>query len=461
MDKSNPTNAFLTEAKLLLNLAVPIFLAQLAMTGLGLIDTLMSGRVGVDDLAAIGLGSSIMLPVFIFNTGVLLAITPLVAKAHGADQDERMRQFVVQGIWISIPLGIFALILLLQSDLLLQYLQLSDKVFLLTHDYLIYIAFGMPAMALYQVFRFFWEGMGTTLPTMWLSFIALLVNIPLNALFIYGWQDSIPAYGAAGCGIASAIVMWLMLFFGILYAYRSKITAFHIRRLNWKLPAWNAGISEILHLGIPNALALLFEISLFTFIVLFIAVLGTDAIAAHQIAISFTSVAFMLPLSLGMALTVRIGKEYGRMNIEQLLLTLKVGFGFALLIGSFLSMTSILFRDEIITVYTSDYSVAAMASSLFILAAMYQLSDAIQVASAGALRGFHDTKVTMVVNFISYWMIGLGLGYVLAFQGIFSQPMGVAGFWLGIVIGLSLAAILLGWRLHWRYRQVLSEAIVQ
>ncbi|WP_319379646.1 MATE family efflux transporter [Thiomicrorhabdus sp.] len=445
------------EAKTLLRLAVPIFLAQLALTGLGVVDTLMSGRVGVDDLAAIGLGTSIMLPVFIFNTGVLLALTPLVAKAHGAKDHTRIRRFILQTIWVSIPLGFLAAFLLLQSDQLLQHLQLSEAVFALTHDYLIYIAFGMPAVTLYQVFRFFWEGLGTTMPTMWLSFLALLINIPLNALFIYGWEDWVPAYGAAGCGIASAIVMWLMLIFGVLYAYGSKTTSPYMRRLIWRLPSWKNGISEILHLGIPNALALLFEVSLFTFIALFIAALGTEAIAAHQVAISFTSLAFMLPLSLGMAITVRVGKEFGKMDFVHLKLVLKVGFLFSVAIGVFLSLLSFFFREDIVALYTSDISVAVLAGYLFIFAAMYQLSDSIQVTAAGALRGFHDTKITMLVTFVSYWVIGLGLGYFLAFHGGISAPMGVAGFWLGIVLGLSLAALLLGWRLHWRYQKTLTE----
>lgn len=447
---SNRLSEFQAESSLLLKLAMPILLAQWALTGLGMIDTLMSGWVGTNDLAAIGLGSSIMLPVFMFSTGILLAITPLVAKANGQRHTKKITEFLYQGLWLALPLGFVSLWILMNLDWVLNLLSLNSSIYQLTQDYLFYIAFGLPAIALYQALRFFWEGLGTTLPTMWISFFALFLNIPLNAVFIYG-IGPIEPLGAAGCGIASTIVMWVMFLVGALYVFNAKLTrpfcqpaiALHVPLR----PSWRSGIKPILALGVPNTLALLFEVSLFSMIVLFIASLGAEVIAGNQIALSFTSMAFMVPLSLAMALTVRVGDGFGKSNREQIRISLIIGFTMALLIGFILALISYFLRFEIVALYTDDTSVILIASSLLIFAAIYQIFDAIQVTSAGALRGFHDAKITMLVTFVTYWGIGLGLGYVFAFKDWIVDPMGVQGFWLGIVLGLLMAAILLSIRL--------------
>ncbi len=443
--------ALKVESSLLLKLALPILFAQLALTGLGVVDTLMSGQVGTNDLAAIGLGTSIMLPIFMFSTGILLAITPLVAKAGGESKPQHITRYLNQGLWLSLPLGILSLAALMNLEWLLNLLSLNTEVYQLTQNYLFYIAFGMPAIALYQALRFFWEGLGTTLPTMWISFFALLLNIPLNAIFIYGF-GFIEPMGAAGCGVASTIVMWVMLLLGILYVLKSKLTqpfivlqgAFSI---NWKL-----GLFPILNLGIPTTFALLFEVSLFSMIALFVAPLGAVVIAGHQIAINFTSLAFMVPLSFAMALTVRVGLGYGEHNSTQLQISLITGFLFAVVLGALLAIISYFLRMDIVDLYSNDTEVLHLAASLLVFAAIYQVFDAIQVTAAGALRGFHDSKVTMLVTFISYWGVGLGLGYVFAFTDFIFAPMGVQGFWLGIVLGLLLASILLPLRLKKVYR---------
>lgn len=440
--KSHTLSQIRTESSLLVRLALPIFLAQLALTGLGVVDTLMSGWVGTNDLAAIGLGTSIMLPIFMISTGILLVITPLVSKANGQNKPERITRFLNQGLWLSVPLGLLSLVALMNLEWVLNQLSLSPEVYTLTRDYLFYISFGMPAIALYQALRFFWEGLGTTLPTMWISLIALLLNIPLNALFIYG-AGPVESYGAAGCGIASALVMWFMFFMGLAYALKSNLTKPFVKLSQALRPKWQYGLKPILALGIPNTLALLFEISLFSMIALFVAPLGATVLAGHQVAISFTSMAFMLPLSIAMALTVRVGYSYGSKDIQQMKLTLKTGFLFAVMAGAFLALLTYLLRFDIVSNYSDDNSVILLAASLLVFASIYQVFDALQVTAAGALRGFHDTQVTMIVTLISYWGVGLGIGYIFAFTDLIIPAMGVQGFWLGIVLGFSLASVLL------------------
>lgn len=449
-----------SEARKLWQLAWPIFMAQLALTGLGVVDTLMSGWAGTADLAAIGLGSSIMLPIFIFGTGVLLAITPLVGKAFGKHDHSAITRFLNNGFWVGLPLALLSSLLVVNMQPVLHWLALEPRVFQLTNDYLLYVAFGMPAVVFYQVLRFYWEGLGQTLPSMWISFFALIINIPLNALFIFGWGP-VEAMGAAGCGIATALVMWSMLLIGLLYVHKDSLTK---RYLNWqqlfKIDYLN-GITPILKIGVPNALALLFEVSLFTLIALFVAPLGTAVIAAQQIAISVTSLLFMLPLSLGLALTVRVGQVYGSDNTHHLRLLLRIAIWFALFIGLVLALNTWLWREQIVALYSDDLEVIAIALVLLLFASGYQLFDAIQVACAGILRGFHDTQVTMWVTFLSYWLIGLGFGYVISLTDWLIAPMGVNGFWLGICLGLAMASVLLSWRLLYKlpniYREMQAE----
>jgi len=450
------------ELSQLFRLALPILLAQLALTGLGVVDTIIAGRVGTKDLAAIGLGSSLLFPVFMIATGILLALTPLVAKQKGRENWRGVSALLHQAIWVALPLGLSSLVLLMNLQWVLNELSLSPKVFQLTDDYLFYCAFGLPGIALYQAFRFFWEGLGMTLPTLLISFFALLLNIPLNALFVYGWGPVEP-YGAAGCGIATAIVMWSMLGLAIWYVIKSKQTR-HLVKLSsgqFQSPSWTNGIKDLLNLGIPNTLALLFEISLFSFIALFIAHMGAVVIAAHQVTISYTGLAFMVPLSFAMAVTVRSGLAYGQGSLNALRRSLRTGMAVAVFISSGIALFTLLMMNEIAQLYTQDSDVIALASTLLLLAATYQVFDAIQVVSAGALRGLHSTKVTMIVTFISYWLIGMGLGAIFAFTDWILPAMGVAGFWLGIVLGLVLAAVLLQLKLRYLIRRLIRTGELQ
>ncbi|QBZ83376.1 Multidrug resistance protein NorM [Hydrogenovibrio crunogenus] len=453
-----PFSSYQTEFKHLIRLAFPILLAQLALTGLGVVDTIMSGQVGTDDLAAIGLGTSLLFPVFMISTGILLALTPLVAKQKGRQNWQGITHYLHQSLWLSIPLGLFSLLTLMHLQWVLDLLTLSATVYQLTNDYLIYIAFGLPGIVLYQAFRFFWEGLGLTIPTMLISFFALLLNIPLNAVFIYGWGP-VDAYGAAGCGIASALVMWAMFLVSVVYVLSSPKTRSLVclKLSSFERPSWSKGISDILSLGIPNTLALLFEVSLFSFIALFIAQLGTVVIAAHQVAISYTSLAFMVPLSVAMAITVRVGEAYGQGSLKALKVSMRTGVGSAALFSGVIALFTYVMMQDIAALYTTDTKVILLAGTLLLFAAFYQVFDAVQVASAGALRGLHSTKVTMVVTFISYWLIGLGMGYVFAFTDWIIPKSGVAGFWLGIVLGLILAAVLLQVKLHVLVKRLTRE----
>jgi MATE family multidrug resistance protein len=448
-----------SELKTLFHLAYPIFLAQLALTGLGFLDTAMSGWVGREDLAAIGLGSSLFMPVFMISTGILLAITPLVSQLVGADQLDRISQTLSQGLWLALPLGLLSAFILIKSEIILDYLSLSPKVYQLTADYLDYVAWGLPGVALYQALRFFWEGLGRTLPTMAISFIALFLNIPLNALFIYGLPGLVDPMGAAGCGVATTLVMWSMFFIGALYVWRHPEIGHWLKRAVTHRPSWHLGSKQILNIGVPNTLALLFEVSLFSFIALFVAKLGTLVLASHQVAISYTSMAFMLPLSFAMAVTVRIAHAYGSGQKAKFQLVLRTSFSVTLALGVGLALLTYLGRDVWVILYTQDPEVMKLAALLLVYAASYQIFDAVQATAAGVLRGLGDTRFTMFVTLVTYWGIGLGGGYLLGMTDVFTPRQGVEGFWLGIILGLGAAAILLSWRVLWQEKQFFQREI--
>lgn len=434
---------FSQEVKRLIVIAFPILIAQLAVAGLGVVDTIMSGRVGTEDLAAIGLGSSILFPVMILALGILMPLTPIVAKIDAKGEQQSLALHLSQGLWLALPIGMLMWFLLTSADYVLGYLPLTPKVFHLTDDYLDYIAWGLPGLGLYFVYRFFWEGLSLTLPTMIISLAALILNIPLNAIFIYGW-GSIPAYGAAGCGIASTLVMWGMLLAGMWYIYfklNQQQAGLNLRLLH--KPKWIGGIKPLLALGIPNTLAQLFEVSLFSLIALLIAQLGTVVIAAHQVTLSFSSLIFMVPLSISLAVAIRSGQALGKGSRQELVTKAYSAIIFSALVGLLTMVLTLAFRHEIISLYNENPQVIQLTSVLLVIAALYQVFDAIQVTTAGALRGLHSTQVTMWVTLVSYWGVGLGGGYMLTFGSPWNEPLGVAGFWIGILLGLVFAAIAL------------------
>ncbi|MBN2606080.1 MAG: MATE family efflux transporter [Thiotrichales bacterium] len=438
-------DAFLKETRKLITIFVPILIAQLAVTGLGVVDTIMSGRVGTNDLAAIGLGSSVLFPVMMIAIGTLMSLTSLVAKQEAKGDFQSLGEYLSQGIWLAIPIGLLMWGVLTYADLFLKFLPLSQPVFHLTDDYLDYIAWGLPGLGFYFAYRFFWEGLSLTVPTMVISLGALVLNIPLNAIFIYGWGP-IKAYGAAGCGIASSIVMWSMLFAAIWFVYRRLARSPERQEMDlskFHPPKWQARIQPMLAMGIPNSLALLFEASLFSLIAILIVKLGTLAIAAHQVALSYSSLAFMLPISISLAATIRSGQAYGkgsRLEVETRVYSAVI---FAILVAIATALFTYFLRQPIVELYTENTQVLQLAMSLLVIAALYQVFDAIQVTTAGALRGLHSTHTTMWVTLFGYWVVGLGGGYLLTFGSPYNAPMGVAGFWVGILLGFVFSAVAL------------------
>lgn len=427
-------------------LAWPIMIAQLAQNTMGFVDTLMSARAGSEDLAAIALGSSLWLPIFLALAGILMATTPIVAHHVGAQNNKQIRSTFYQGIWVALFLGAVSVILLQNTSFILSRLSLEPSLQAKTEGYLAAISWGFPALLLLQVIRGFSEGHGRTKAVMKIALLGLLCNIPLNYIFIFG-KLGLPALGGVGCGIASAIVMWIMLFAGIIYLNKSKFFAHLSLSFKWQAPIPSQLIT-FLKLGTPIGFALLIESSMFSVIALLIAPHGETVIAANQITISFTGLIFMIPLSIAMALTIRVGQLAGANQILEARKAAFTGIYLTLVIAFFTCLFIFLFVHSIVGLYTSETNIVSLASQLLLIAALFQFSDAIQVSAAGALRGYKDTAVPLLLVFVSFWIIGLPSGYILGLTDIILPAQGAAGFWYGLLIGLSFGAVMLLSRLH-------------
>lgn len=412
---------------------------------MGFVDAVMAGRVGPLDLAAVALGNSVWVPVFLLMTGVLLATTPQVAQHHGARQPERIGPLVRQALWLALVVGLMASALLCAAEPLLQAMKVSQELIPPTMTYLHGIALGIPAVALYYVLRCFSDGLGQTRPSMLLGLFGLVMNVPLNDLFIYG-RLGLPALGGPGCGFATAVSMWLMFLGMLIWVNRAPIYRACGLFIRFDRPDW-AVIRRLLSVGVPIGIAVFAESSIFAVIALLIGGLGATVVAGHQIALNFSSLTFMVPLSIGMAVTVRVGQALGRGAPRDARFSAGMGMAVGLACACVSASIMLLFRFQIATLYTPDLPVVELAASLIVFAALFQFSDAIQVTAAGGLRGYQDTRATMIITLFAYWGIGLPVGYVLGLTDWLGHPSGPAGLWQGLVVGLTCAAVLLGIRL--------------
>lgn len=429
------------EVKQLLSLMLPILITQFAQAGFGLIDTIMAGQISAADLAAIAVGVGIWMPIMLLCSGIMMATSPLIASAMGAKETHNIPTITHQALWIALFLGFIGMMILHIMPQFFHVLKIPENLHQKAGLFLHSIAFGIPAITLYTALRCYSEALGHPKVVTIISLFALPILIPLNYVFMYGFAF-IPAMGSAGCGVANAILQWLMLF--ILVIYLSKAKAFQQVRLFQKFekldPFW---FKRIVWLGIPIGLAIFFEVSLFSTAALVVSPLGEIVIAAHQIALSITSQLFMIPLSLALALTIRVGQYYGARNWFAMRQVQKIGFAVATF---FACCTMILLwfgRDWIIHAYNKDSAVFDVAYGLIIYAIIYQLIDAWQVASAGCLRGMQDTKGPMWITLFAYWVIAFPIGVYLTRYSDFSA----AGVWIGLIVGLVIACTLLVARL--------------
>lgn len=428
------------EAGALLALAGPLIAGQLATVAMSFVDTVMAGRLSAEALAAVAVGGSVWATLVLFSMGVLMALPPIIAQHVGAGRGDLIAPMTRQAFWVGQALALVSIVGLRSARPLLELLNVTPAIVPTAIGYLAAISWGMPALCAFFTLRFLCEGIGYTRPVMYFAVLGLGCNVLANWLLIYGhW--GFPALGAVGVGYATAAVVWIQ-FVGLTWMVARSRRLRGVELFRRFEPPRRAPIGELLHVGMPIGLAMLMEVSFFAGAALLMASLGTVAVAGHQVAVNFASLTFMVPLGLSMGTTVRVGRGVGRGDAAATRLAGWTGISLAFAVMSVTATLMWLVPDWIAGVYTRDPEVRAMAVQMLSLAAIFQLSDGIQVGSAGALRGLKDTRVPMLITFIAYWVIGLPLGYGLAFH----FALGPRGLWMGFIGGLTVAAVLLAGR---------------
>ncbi|WP_279024250.1 MATE family efflux transporter [Gibbsiella quercinecans] len=447
---------YLKEARSLLALAIPVIIAQVSQTAIGVVDTIMAGSYSATDMAAVAVGTSIWLPAILFGHGLVLALTPVIAQLNGAGRRERIAHQVNQGFWLASAVSVLIIAVLYNSKFVIDMMHNIDpELERKAVGYLHTIMWGAPGFLFFQVLRNQCEGLSKTKPGMIIGFIGLLINIPINYVLIFG-KFGFPELGGIGCGVATGSVYWLMFLMMRWYVKRAPSQRdIKLLPTQHRGPDW-ATIKRLIGIGTPVALAIFFEVTLFAVVALLVSPLGIVAVAGHQIALNFSALMFVLPLSLGVAATIRVGHSLGEGSVEGARIAANASIGVGIAMATATALFTAILREPIALLYNDNPAVVTMASHLMLLAALYQISDSIQVIGSGILRGYKDTRSIFFITFTAYWLLGLPSGYLLALTDILVPAMGPSGFWIGFIIGLTFAAILMALRMRWLQKQSAS-----
>lgn len=434
---------------LMLKIVFPILVTQIALYLMSFFDVLMSSKYSTADLAGVSIGSSIWMPVYTGLAGILTSITPIVAQLVGAKREKEASFRVQQGFYVAIVLALIIFcVFLLTMQSILSKMSLEPEVHRVAHDYLLAMCFGIFPLFIYSNLRCFIDALGQTRVSMIITLLATPINILFNYLFIFG-NFGFPELGGVGSGVASAITYWIIC--GIAIWITKKQKPFSSFAIFSKLPKPNwSKCMEITRLGLPIGLAIFAEGSIFSVVTILMSNYSTEVIGGHQIAMNFASLVYMIPLSISMGATILVAYEAGAKHWKDAkaysLISLATAVSFCIF-----SLTILLtFREKIAAIYTDDPNVVTLASHFLTYAAFFQLSDAIQAPIQGALRGYKDVKITFVMALISYWVIGLPVGYYLSNV----TDLGPYGYWIGLISGLAIGAITLSIRLHFVHKKM-------
>jgi len=417
------------------NLAVPVMASQLGQVMVGVADNIMVGQVGYIPLAGASLGNAIFYFFMTFGLGVSFAITPLVGFADGQGDKKQCGQVLRHGLVVNSVLGIilFALVMITANNLHL--FGQEQAVVEQATPYIFVIGFSMIPFLVFQSFRQFSEGLSMTKVPMVVSVSMNILNIILNYILIYG-KFGAPELGLLGAGIAtliSRIVMAIVMMVYVLSNKRFKpyLSGLGIKNLDFTL------IKDLLKIGIPAGLQFVFEIGAFSMAALMMGWIGAPTQAAHQIAINMASISYMTVSGLGAAAAIRVGNQLGKKDYKTMRRAAMTLIAMGTTFMAIFALIFIVFKEDLPLIYNDKPEVVSIAAGLLIIAALFQISDGVQVIALGALRGMKDVKVPTLITFFAYWIIALPLGYVLAFN----YGYGANGIWIGLFLGLTIAGL--------------------
>ncbi len=451
----------------LLPLAWPVFVGQVAVLAFSTVDTVMVARASALDLAALAIGAAAYISVFVGLMGVVLAVGPIAGQLFGAGKLRESGHATEQAMWLAIALSVLGCTLLLVPEPFLALAHAEGSVAAKVRAYLQGLAFALPPALIFTAYRGFNVAVSRPKSVMVLQLGALAVKIPVNALLVFGatlptpfgeWR--VPAFGAPGCGAATAIVMWCQLFAALVLLRRDP---FYARFGLGRVPSRprRTSLAALLRLGVPMGLSILIEVTGFTFMAFFVSRIGATVVAGHQIAVNMVSMMFMLPLSIANASSVLVAQRIGAGDVADARRIGWDGLEIGVLIAVALGGTVYLLRQAIVGLYTSDAVIVAAALPLLAWVALFHVADAAQTISAFVLRAYRIATVPLVVYVIAVWGIGLGGGYVAAFDLTGLSPpwmRGVRGFWSMATLGVAVAALAMAGFLAWKLRSERRES---
>lgn len=436
---SNKASTFIGDASDLLRLAGPLMLGQIAVVGMTVTDIYMAGQVSANDLAALQLGGSIWAMISLLVIGIMIGNSPIIGHLWGANQPDRVRFQFQQGLWLSLPMGIAVCGAILLGLALLGQLDISDEVYHIAKGYLLpYLITGFMFPAFFA-FRATYEGIGDIRPVMLFNCLAFVLNAILDYILVFG-HLGFPAMGGIGAAWATTVVMFFLLLAMLVYGLKAK----NIKKLQlyqqFSAPSRTA-IAGILRLGIPISLTIAAEIGFFAIIPMLIAHLGANVLGAHAITNNLDSLAYMIPLGIGQALTIKVSHAQGRMDPLAARRICVTGFKLVFLCALILGSLKILLRYDFAAIFSPVAEVQVIAASLFLFSAALGCFDSLQMSCSGALRGYKDARGPLIIQVISFWVIAFPIAYSLALTDFWGEPMGVYGFWAGLIIASSIASL--------------------
>ena len=432
------------------NLAYPVIIGQLGFIMMGVVDSIMVGELGAVPLAGASLGNSMFILIFIIGLGVSMSVTPLIAILVGAKRFQECGIYFRQSLIVNIVLGLILMSVVFFTSNLFEYLNQPLAVAEQASSYTKIIALSiMPAM-LFHTYKQFIEGFSIMKPAMIIAIVANIINAFANWVFIYG-NIGMPALGLNGAGWATFFSRVFMAFVIMLYVMNKEYfkqfdVNFHFKKINFPV------IKKILSIGLPSGFQYFFEVGAFSFAVIMIGWLGTNQLAAHQIAINLASITFMVVLGISAAGGIRVGNKVGKKDVVEVR---KAGFTAVIMGASIMFTFGIIFivlNEFLPTLYIDNEDVIRIASSLIVIAALFQISDGIQGVGIGVLRGLTDVKIPTLITFIAYWVLALPIGYLFGFVFHF----GVEGVWVGLLLGLTASAAMLTIRFNIKSKQLVE-----
>ena len=438
-----------TEISKTIKLAYPVIIGQLGIIMMGVVDSMMVGRLGPIPLAAASLGNSLIFLILIIGIGSSIVVSPLVAILVGGKRFYECGIYFRQSLLVNSILSLLMVGIILIGVNYIKYLNQPPEVIESTIIYMTIVGFSAIPLMLFQTYKQFIEGLSIMKPAMIISLLANIINAFANWILIFG-KFGFPQLGLAGAAWATFLSRVFMVIVIMIYVMRNKKfkqydVTFHFRGIN--IPV----MKKLLSLGLPSGFQYFFEVGAFTFAVIMIGWIGSNELAAHQIAINLASISFMAVLGISQAASIRVGNAMGEQNISNVR---KAGFtaiGLGAAIMSLAGLTFILLNNFLPTLYIDDKAVISIASRLIIIAALFQLSDGTQAVGIGVLRGLTDVKGPTIITFVAYWIISLPIAYLLAFD----FNLGVDGVWIGLLIGLTVSAILLTFRFNYKSKKII------